>query len=79
MSFKSGNSKENLQEKARSSLLNGSPSVEEKINCLLLISFRIRNNFFHGNKSPENILEQNNLFVHVSEFLILMINEYESL
>lgn len=74
--FKNTSFEKDLQEKARSVLLNGSPSVKEKINCLLLISFRVRNNFFHGEKSTAHILEQNDLFIHVSEFLILIINKY---
>lgn len=64
------------QKEAKSILENYDPTIEEKIKCLLLISFRVRNNFFHGSKQPNVAINQGDLFLELSKFLILIISKY---
>lgn len=65
-----------LKEKARRILLEVDPSTEDKIKCLLFIAFRIRNNFFHGEKTPENAIKQNKSFETLNNFLIDIIKKW---
>lgn len=53
------------------SVLNGNNTeIQDIIKCLLFIAYRIRNNFFHGNKDINGLINQTDLFIKTNKFLL---------
>jgi len=50
----------------------------EKIEVILCIAFRIRNNLYHGEKQVDKLYEQNENFAQINKFLILAIEGYKN-
>lgn len=55
-------------------LSNANPSNEEKLQTLLFIAFRLRNNLFHGEKQVEKLYEQNENFKQINKLLMNLID-----
>jgi hypothetical protein len=55
-------------------LLSNLPSQEQKIEALLRIIFRLRNNLMHGEKEPQIFYEQDKNFKHANTFLMDICN-----
>lgn len=68
--FKQNNGKETVER----ILLSASPSKKEKIEALLRIIFRLRNNLMHGEKEPQIFYEQDKNFKHANTFLMDICN-----
>ena len=52
-------------------MLNKSvPTLQDKNHVCLIVAWRYRNNLFHGNKIPAEIIEQSELFNKTNEYLI---------
>jgi hypothetical protein len=45
------------------------PSTADAVNALLLIAYRVRNNFFHGSKNMQNLHRQAELFRVINKLL----------
>jgi len=50
------------------------PSTADLVNALLLVAYRIRNNFFHGSKNVQNLPRQAELFRVVNNLLATFID-----
>ncbi len=50
----------------------------EKIEVILCIAFRIRNNLYHGIKKVDKLYEQNENFKQINNFLILAIEGHKN-
>ena len=59
----------------RKVLINHHPSSQEKLQALLYIAFRLRNNLFHGIKEVEKLYEQNENFKQINSLLIAIIEQ----
>jgi len=55
---------------AQTTLLSESPSKKDKIETLMLIIFRLRNNLLHGEKKPEIFYAQDENFKYANQFLM---------
>jgi len=55
-------------------LLSESPTQQQKIEALLRIIFRLRNNLMHGEKEPQIFYEQDKNFKHANTFLMDICN-----
>jgi hypothetical protein len=52
-------------------VLNGkSADIQDVIKALLFIAYRIRNNFFHGNKNINDLINQTDLFIKTNQLLL---------
>lgn len=58
---------------------NGMPTIAEKIEALVLIIHRIRNNFFHGEKDLYEIAEQTALLERCNAVLSRLIDDFRLL
>jgi len=54
-------------------LVDEAPDIDQKLRACLLIVFRLRNNLYHGEKSPKDIIEQNCNFKNANKLLMYMI------
>jgi len=45
-------------------------SLEDIVKSLLFIAYRIRNNFFHGNKNLSDLFNQEDLFQQINQVLM---------
>ncbi len=54
----------------KTALTNENSIDSEKIKALLYLTYRIRNNFFHGEKDPRSIKYQNKTFQLANKFLL---------
>ena len=52
--------------------------LHEQVETLLCISFRLRNNLYHGIKCVKKLYEQNENFAQINKFLILVIERYNN-
>ncbi len=59
----------------RKVLTNHNPSNQEKLQALLYIAFRLRNNLFHGSKKVEKLYEQNENFKQINSLLMAIIEQ----
>lgn len=59
----------------RKVLINHNPSNQEKLQALLYIAFRLRNNLFHGIKEVEKLYEQNENFKQINSLLMAIIEQ----
>jgi len=59
---------------ALTTLTNDNPSLKDKIETILRIVFRLRNNLFHGEKDVSKLYEQNELFSKANEFLSILLD-----
>lgn len=50
------------------------PRTADLVNALLLIAYRVRNNFFHGGKNLQNLPQQTELFRVVNSLLSTFID-----
>jgi hypothetical protein len=66
-----------FQEKIKECFNKDNISLQEKIEVLLYIAFRIRNNIYHGIKQVHKLYEQNENFAQINKFLILIIEGYK--
>ena len=48
---------------------------QEKLQSLLYIAFRLRNNLFHGSKEVEKLYEQNENFKQINSLLMVIIEQ----
>lgn len=53
------------------------PGSEEKLRALLYISFRLRNNLYHGEKETEKLYSQNENFRQVNMLLLEIIKKFK--
>jgi hypothetical protein len=65
--------------KVKTVLCKQIPTKKEKIEALLYISFRLRNNLYHGEKEITSLIEQDENFSVINEFLIALIEAYSNL
>lgn len=49
----------------------------EKIEALLIIVFRLRNNLYHGEKTPDIFYEQDENFKYANQLLMIIIDNYK--
>jgi hypothetical protein len=54
----------------QNALLSESPSKKDKIEALMRIIFRLRNNLMHGEKKPEIFYAQDENFKYANQFLM---------
>lgn len=54
--------------------LNEDASAAEKLEALLRIAFRLRNNLYHGEKNIRTLSEQNENFRHMNQLLMNLID-----
>jgi|GEM_PF-2581340 len=62
--------KNDKQAFVKNTLLAESPSNKDKIEALMRIIFRLRNNLMHGEKKPEIFYDQDENFKHANQFLM---------
>lgn len=63
-----------IKEKVKESLLNTSATTTEKMETMLRIVFRLRNNLFHGEKDITRLYEQNELFYKANHLLTIVLD-----
>jgi hypothetical protein len=56
-------------------LLKEETTNQEKLQSLLYIAFRLRNNLFHGSKEVEKLYEQNENFKQINSLLMVIIEQ----
>lgn len=66
----SGISKEEIER------LYNATTTEDKIKFLMFVSFRVRNNMFHGIKEIRDLDRQKELFLNLNKFLAMMVDSY---
>ena len=64
-------SKEFIQNK----LCDSTPSIKDKIQSILYIAFRLRNNLYHGEKDVSTLYDQNENFKQINLFLMEVIDK----
>ena len=69
-------SEQRYKETALNNLKNNNPQPKQKLEALLLIFFRLRNNVMHGNKNISTLYKQDELFRHANLLLMEMLNNY---
>jgi len=73
--FRQGDKKEEVKR----ILLRGNDAIpSEKVETLLRIIFRLRNNLFHGEKDVEELYKQNETFAYANRFLLDIIEKHEA-
>lgn len=63
-----------IKEKVKESLLNNCATTTEKMETMLRIVFRLRNNLFHGEKDITKLYEQNELFYKANHLLTIVLD-----
>ncbi len=71
--FKSFEFKSSKYKKITLQLLIEADSEKEKLEALMYIAFRLRNNLFHGEKEVDKLYDQNENFKQMNSFLIKLI------
>lgn len=66
-----------FKRKVQECLLKIEPEPGEKLEALLLIAFRLRNNLFHGTKEVARLYEQNENFYQINRLLTAVIEAQE--
>jgi len=69
--FKPGDKKEKVKEAL---LANSTSSNQEKVNALLRIAFRLRNNLYHGEKDVSKLYDQNENFKQINRLLMALVD-----
>ena len=68
-------SSETYKQFVKDKLLSAEPTNQEKLQSLLYIAFRLRNNLFHGIKDVEKLYEQNENFKQINSLLMAIIEQ----
>ena len=66
---------ETYKQFVKDKLLSPEPTNEEKLQSLLYIAFRLRNNLFHGIKNVEELYKQNKNFKQINILLMIIIEQ----
>ncbi len=71
---------ENVQKQfVQNSFLDSNPTLKDKIESLLYIAFRLRNNLYHGEKDVSKLYEQNENFKQINLFLMDVVDTKDNL
>lgn len=74
LNFRDNNSDLSYKNYLKQNLEEGTPVDYDKIFALFIISYRFRNNLFHGSKQIATISKQNESFKHINEVLMKFLN-----
>ena len=64
---------DSIKESVKTILKKENPTLSEKLDSLLKICFRLRNNLYHGEKAVEKLYQQNKNFEMANTFLMELI------
>ncbi len=70
---RNGDENNETKRKVKECLLKAEPCKKEKLEAILLIAFRLRNNLFHGTKEVARLYEQNENFYQINHLLTALI------
>jgi hypothetical protein len=76
--FKFGRNENNgriYKEFIQNKLCDSTPSIKDKIQSILYIAFRLRNNLYHGEKDVSTLYDQNENFKQINLFLMEVIDK----
>ena len=68
------NTEQNIKQEITERFKKSEIANIEKIEVILCIAFRIRNNLFHGIKEVKKLYEQNENFKQINQFLIYILS-----